>query len=135
MSDIISIYLQLDCPTFIAALARDDRSYSATIFNKAARILGDRNLKSPDEIAKLYDLVRKVEEVRKTGAEEEEELGDVPDEFLGKEAALPFFWDIKLLFLFNLNYLLMVYLAFTYRPSVVQFDGGPCFVADLQHLD
>ncbi|KAG0049750.1 hypothetical protein BGZ83_005433 [Gryganskiella cystojenkinii] len=82
LSDIISIYLQLDCATFIAALARDDRSYSAGIFNKAARILEGRNLKSPDEIAKLYNLVRKVEEVRKSGAEEEEELGDVPDEFL-----------------------------------------------------
>ena len=81
LSDIISIYLHLDCPTFIAALARDDRSYSAGIFNKASRILEGRNLKSPDEIAKLHRLVHKVEDVRQQGAADEEELGEVPTSF------------------------------------------------------
>ncbi|KAF9586088.1 hypothetical protein BGW38_009841 [Lunasporangiospora selenospora] len=82
LSDIISIYLHLDCPTFIAALARDDRSYSAGIFHKACRILEGRQLKSPDEIAKLMRLVHKVDEVRQKGAEDEEELGDIPEDFL-----------------------------------------------------
>lgn len=84
MSDIISIYLHLDCPTFIAALARDDRSYSAGLFKKASRVLEGRNLKSPDEIVKLQELVRKVEDVRQQGAADEEELGEIPDEFLGR---------------------------------------------------
>ncbi|KAF9951757.1 hypothetical protein BGZ72_006781 [Mortierella alpina] len=82
LSDIIAIYLHLDCPTFISALARDDRSYSAGIFYKASGILENRNLKSPDEISKLKKLVQKVEDVRQQGADEEEELGEVPDEFL-----------------------------------------------------
>ncbi|KAF9977220.1 hypothetical protein BGZ75_010366, partial [Mortierella antarctica] len=82
LSDIVAIYLHLDCPTFISALARDDRSYSAGIFYKASGILENRNLKSPDEISKLKKLVQKVEDVRQQGADEEEELGEVPDEFL-----------------------------------------------------
>lgn len=84
MSDIINIYLHLDTPTFIAALARDDRSYSADIFFAASRILEGRNLKSPDEISKLARLVRKIEDVRQKEAKDEEELGEIPDEFLGK---------------------------------------------------
>ncbi|KAG0374728.1 hypothetical protein BGX24_010026 [Mortierella sp. AD032] len=82
LSDIISIYLHLDNPIFIAALARDERSYSAEIFYAASRILEGRNLKSPDEIAKLARLVRKVEDARLKEAQDEEELGDIPDEFL-----------------------------------------------------
>ncbi|KAF9900188.1 hypothetical protein EC991_007790 [Linnemannia zychae] len=85
LSDIISIYLHLDTPTFIAALARDERSYSAEIFYAASRILEGRNLKSPDEIAKLARLVRKIEDVRLKEAQDEEELGDIPDEFLDVE--------------------------------------------------
>ncbi|KAF9919148.1 hypothetical protein BX616_000836 [Lobosporangium transversale] len=82
LSDIISVYLHLDCPKFIAALARDDRSYKASIFHKASRILEGRNLKSPDEIAQLTRLVQKVEDMRQQGAEDEEELGEIPEEFL-----------------------------------------------------
>ncbi|KAI8604217.1 ubiquitin elongating factor core-domain-containing protein [Dissophora ornata] len=82
LSDIIAIYLNLDCPTFISALARDDRSYSASIFYKASRILEGRSLKSADEIVSLKNLVQKVEDVRQQGAEDEEELGEIPDEFL-----------------------------------------------------
>ncbi|KAI8362010.1 ubiquitin elongating factor core-domain-containing protein [Mortierella sp. GBAus27b] len=82
LSDIIDIYLHLDSPTFIAALARDERSYSAGIFEKASRILMNRNLKSPDEIAKLNTLVQKVQAVRQQEALDEEEMGEIPDEFL-----------------------------------------------------
>ncbi|KAF9170198.1 hypothetical protein BGX20_009313 [Mortierella sp. AD010] len=82
LSDIIAIYLHLDCPEFVAALARDERSYSAGIFHKASSILEGRNLKSPDEIAKLKRLVKKVDDVKLQEAEDEEELGEIPDEFL-----------------------------------------------------
>ncbi|KAI1314793.1 hypothetical protein EDD11_001721 [Mortierella claussenii] len=82
LSDIVAIYLHLDCPEFITALARDDRSYSAGIFHKASRILEGRNLKSVDEIAQLQRLVQKVEDVRQQGVDDEEELGEIPDEFL-----------------------------------------------------
>lgn len=85
LSDIIDIYLHLDCPTFIAALARDDRSYKASIFYKASDILEGRQLKSQDEIAKLKRLVHKVEDVRQQGVEDEDELGEVPEEFLGED--------------------------------------------------
>jgi ubiquitin conjugation factor E4 B len=83
LSDIISIYLHLDGPTFVSALARDNRSFSAKIFHKACSILQGRNLKSPDEIAKLNRLVQKVQDVRQQEAEDEEELGEIPEEFLG----------------------------------------------------
>lgn len=58
------------------------------------------HLKHPDDIAALEAFVKKVEEAIQCGVEEEEELGDVPDEFLGKFDV--HFWidpDINCLFL------------------------------------
>lgn len=83
LSELISIYLNLFTPTFVQAVARDARSYRKEYFSKAASILQKYNLKSTDDIATLKKLVEQVEHAIKNEAEEEEELGEVPDEFLG----------------------------------------------------
>jgi ubiquitin conjugation factor E4 B len=84
LSEFIDIYLNLKTPTFVQAVARDERSYRKEYFSKAASVLLKYRIKSSDEIAALEQFVTQVEKAVQSGAEEEEELGEAPDEFLGK---------------------------------------------------
>ena len=65
------------------AVAEDGRSYRKELFEQAAHILQSKGLKSADEVEKLRLFVLKVEEAKAT-LEAEEDLGEVPDEFLGE---------------------------------------------------
>ncbi len=49
---------------------------------RAVAILSKHSLKPADEIAALCEFIESVEKVSKQDAADEEELGDVPDEFL-----------------------------------------------------
>ncbi|ORZ17040.1 ubiquitin elongating factor core-domain-containing protein [Absidia repens] len=82
LSEFIDIYLNLKTPTFVQAVARDERSYRKEYFSKAASILLKYRIKSTDEIAALEHFVTQIEKAVQSGAEEEEELGEAPDEFL-----------------------------------------------------
>jgi len=82
LSDIIQVFLNLsDQPEFILAVAGDGRSYTKELFDRAADIAIRRGIKSETEIAKLRVFIEKVEEAKAT-LEAEEDLGEVPDEFL-----------------------------------------------------
>ncbi|TBU62234.1 ubiquitin elongating factor core-domain-containing protein [Dichomitus squalens] len=82
LSDIIQVYLNLsDQGDFARAVAADGRSYRKELFEQAADVLKRTSLKSPDEIEKLRLFVVKVEETKAT-LEAEEDLGEIPDEFL-----------------------------------------------------
>ena len=67
---------------FITSVAKDGRSYSKEVFFRAIGILSKHAIKSADEITSLVSFVESVEAVIKTDLAEEEELGDIPDEFL-----------------------------------------------------
>jgi len=83
LSDILSVFLNLSGESaFIRAVAVDERSYSLSLFQRAAGIARKRSLKTEDEIEKLRVFVVQVEETKAT-MEVEEELGEVPDEFIG----------------------------------------------------
>ena len=83
LSDILQVYLNLsDQGEFAQAVAVDGRSYRKELFERAAGIARKRSLKSEDEIEKLRLFVVKVEETKAT-MEAEEDLGEIPDEFLG----------------------------------------------------
>ncbi|RUS16656.1 ubiquitin conjugation factor E4 B [Endogone sp. FLAS-F59071] len=82
LSELIDIYLHLNCPDFVLAVAKDGRSYRKEWFMKASGILKTRGLKHNDEIAALEKFTNDVEVAVQTGLEEEEELGEVPDDFL-----------------------------------------------------
>ncbi|RKP37177.1 ubiquitin elongating factor core-domain-containing protein [Dimargaris cristalligena] len=83
LSDIIAIYLHLaDYPEFVQAVARDGRSYNQKWFLKAIHILDRYALKSATELARLQRLLHQVEEKVQANANAEEDLGDIPDEFL-----------------------------------------------------
>ncbi|KAI0789740.1 ubiquitin elongating factor core-domain-containing protein [Abortiporus biennis] len=82
LSDILEVYLNLsDQGEFARAVAGDGRSYKKELFERAAGIARKRMLKSEDEIEKLRLFVVKVEETKAT-IEAEEDLGEIPDEFL-----------------------------------------------------
>ena len=84
LSDIIQVYLNLsEQGEFARAVAADGRSYRKELFEQAADILRRTSMKSPDEIEKLRLFVVKVEETKAT-LEAEEDLGEIPDEFLGE---------------------------------------------------
>ena len=81
LSDIVQVFLNLsDEEEFVRAVAEDGRSYKKELFDGTAEILIKRGLKTDNEIAKLLAFARKVESLKTTL---EEDLGDVPDEFLG----------------------------------------------------
>ncbi|OCH84192.1 ubiquitin conjugation factor E4 [Obba rivulosa] len=82
LSDILQVYLNLGVHgEFARAVAADGRSYRKELFERAAAIAQRRSLKSPQEIERLLLFVTKVEETKAT-LEAEEDLGEIPDEFL-----------------------------------------------------
>lgn len=82
LSEIIDVYLNLNSEKFVEAVARDGRSYKKEYFSKAASILQKHGLKQADDIHALEKFINRVEIAIQSGADEEEELGEVPDEFL-----------------------------------------------------
>jgi len=82
LSIIVGIYPHLAHPTFIEAMAREGRSYNKSHFDKACGIFRRFGLKSLEEIEALEKMVKEVEETKQRELEQEQELGDVPDEYL-----------------------------------------------------
>lgn len=84
LTDILDVYLNLsDQGEFARAVANDGRSYKKELFEKAATIATKYFLlKNENDIERLRLFVVKVEESKAT-LEAEDDLGEVPDEFLG----------------------------------------------------
>lgn len=84
LSEIIDVYLNLmRKQSFITAVARDGRSYKPMNFVNAAEILKKRGLKAPDELARWGKFQVKVQATKEEDDQAEEDLGEVPDDFLG----------------------------------------------------
>jgi ubiquitin conjugation factor E4 B len=84
LSDILQVFLNLSKENeFLIAVAGDGRSYRKSLFDRAADIAQRKALKTEAEIEQLRQFVVKVEETKAT-LEAEEDLGEVPEEFLGK---------------------------------------------------
>lgn len=82
LSEIVDIYLNLSSKKpFIDALAADGRSYKPANFEEASRILGSRNLKSPEELEKWYKLSDQVAKAKEILDQADLDLGEVPSEF------------------------------------------------------
>lgn len=83
LGDIVQVFINLsDERVFVRAVAGDGRSYSKELFNRAEEIVVNKSIKAASEVVKLREFVERVEEAKKT-LEEEEDLGEVPEEFLG----------------------------------------------------
>ena len=84
LSEIVDVYINLmNKESFVFAVARDGRSYKPANFTKATEILRSRHLKPIDELKRWEELQKKVKEAKELDEQAEEDLGEVPDEFLG----------------------------------------------------
>lgn len=83
LGEIFQVYLNLsgDAP-FIAAVAGEGRSYKKDIFLNAASIVRKYTIKSETEIEKFVMFIDNVEGA-KALLEQEDDLSDAPDEFMG----------------------------------------------------
>eukprot|EP00054_Salpingoeca_dolichothecata_P022714 m.149553 g.149553 ORF g.149553 m.149553 type:complete len:911 (-) comp24434_c0_seq2:31-2763(-) len=91
LKSICKIYLQVaglshsndSCQTnFVEAIARDGRSYKPELFRIAVTILRQHKSVSEDELQLFETLLEKCAAVAQRDQEDEEDLGDIPDEFL-----------------------------------------------------
>jgi ubiquitin conjugation factor E4 B len=83
LSDIMDVYLNLkDQDSFVLAVARDGRSYKAYNFDHAATIMRKTGFKSPEQLKAWRKLSNKVAATKEAEEQAEEDLGEVPDEFL-----------------------------------------------------
>lgn len=82
LRQILSVYLNL-CTRkeFIQAIAADGRSYRRSVFDRACNIANRHVLKSPSEIDAIQEMVGRIEKVKAEEAEEEEDLGEIPDDY------------------------------------------------------
>ncbi|KAG2066491.1 hypothetical protein BDR04DRAFT_1106685 [Suillus decipiens] len=82
LSDILQVYINLsDQEEFVRAVANDGRSYKRELFEAAMETARRVPLKTEAEISIVRSFVSKVEEM-KTTIEAEEDLGEIPEEFL-----------------------------------------------------
>ncbi|KAI8620007.1 ubiquitin elongating factor core-domain-containing protein [Chytriomyces sp. MP71] len=83
LTKLVDIFLHLAHRIeFVQAVAKDERSYRKEIFYRACDILARNALKNSVELDALRQFVNKVEDTIRNTQVEDEELGDVPDEFL-----------------------------------------------------
>lgn len=84
LSELVDVYLNLgDKMAFVEAVARDGRSYKAINFEKARVILSKWGLKSADELTAWANLAERVRLAKEADDQAEEDLGEIPDEYLG----------------------------------------------------
>lgn len=84
LSEIVDVYLNLmEKENFIIAVARDGRSYKPQTFEKAADILSKWALKSDEDLSKWAALQKRVKAAKEVDDQAEEDLGEIPDEYLG----------------------------------------------------
>lgn len=83
LQSIIEVFLNLETQEeFAVAVARDGRSFKKEIFDRAGSILSKKALMSSADLARLDKFANKAQRIKITDEEEEEEMGDIPDEFL-----------------------------------------------------
>lgn len=80
---IATVYVNLSQePDFIAAVSKDDRSFSKHYFDKATGILTKFGLASGEFLAQFQKVATDAQAQREQEAIEESELGEIPDEYL-----------------------------------------------------
>jgi len=82
LGDMLQVYLNLsDQEEFVKAVAGDGRSYRRELFVRAADIAVRRTIKTESEMEVFRAFIERVEEAKAT-LEAEEDLGEVPEEYL-----------------------------------------------------
>lgn len=80
---ILLVYSNLaHCSEFPRAIARDGRSYRASLFERAIQVSERHSLLPRSILDDLQSLVERAEAARQADADEEEDLGEIPDDYL-----------------------------------------------------
>jgi ubiquitin conjugation factor E4 B len=83
LGEFVDIFLNLGISqNFIDAVARDGRSYKPKTFDSASRILTRFSIKSDEELKAWEDLKARFQKAKELDDQDEEDLGEIPDEFL-----------------------------------------------------
>ncbi|KAF2461616.1 ubiquitin elongating factor core-domain-containing protein [Lineolata rhizophorae] len=83
LSDLIDIFINLGAKeSFRVAVARDGRSYKPANFEKARSIMAKVGLKSSSEMKAWDELGKQIAAAKEADEQVEEDLGEIPDEFL-----------------------------------------------------
>ncbi|KAG8527920.1 uncharacterized protein KY384_006836 [Bacidia gigantensis] len=83
LADIIDVFLNLrNKENFIFAVARDGRSYKPGNFERARSILKNQQMKGSTELSSLAALAEKFKKAKEADEQAEEDLGEIPDDFL-----------------------------------------------------
>ncbi|THV54859.1 hypothetical protein BGAL_0018g00150 [Botrytis galanthina] len=83
LSDFVEIYINLGVhEPFVEAVARDGRSYKPENFDSASRILTRYGLKSAEDLNAWERLKTRFKVAKEIEDQDEQDLGEIPDEFL-----------------------------------------------------
>lgn len=80
----MDIYLHLDCETFAAALANDQRSFSVELFKDVSQRIEKNLSRASSDVTKFQALSEKAHEIVLANLKKDEDYEDAPDEFIGK---------------------------------------------------
>lgn len=81
LSQLVDIYLHLDCDNFAAALASDERSFCKELFADAANRLQKSAIKTTTEIEQFRGLAERAAIIAKDNRARDVDYGDAPEEF------------------------------------------------------
>ncbi|XP_018324068.1 ubiquitin conjugation factor E4 B isoform X2 [Agrilus planipennis] len=81
LSQLVDIYLHLDCESFATALAGDERSFRKELFDDAMVRLERALIKTPVEIEQFKALADKANKILIHNQKSEDWLADAPEEF------------------------------------------------------
>ena len=83
LGEFVDIFLHLGVSdNFVMAVARDGRSYKPANFDTATKILTRYGIKSAQDIEAWEKLKNKFKNAKEIDDQAEEDLGDIPDEYL-----------------------------------------------------
>jgi len=81
LSQLVDIYLHLDCKQFAAAIAADERSFRKDLFDDAVVRMERALIKTPSEIEKFRHLAEVAAEIVVQNMKREVDFSDAPEEF------------------------------------------------------
>ncbi|KAF5288784.1 hypothetical protein FQA39_LY15275 [Lamprigera yunnana] len=81
LSQLVDIYLHLNCDQFAAAVANDERSFKEELFDDAIVRLERSLIKTPSEIEQFKAFSAKALQIRVDNQKSEDWMADAPDEF------------------------------------------------------
>ncbi|CAN7985714.1 unnamed protein product, partial [Ixodes hexagonus] len=81
LDQLTDVYLHLDCSPFLQAVARDERSYRASLFQDAGARMRKAHVKTRPQLEQFEQLAARIERSLAEARQRQVDYGDAPDEF------------------------------------------------------